>query len=154
VNLDIETSPRPRLSVKVGYFLSDTSEAGRANMWVLPGSHRSDAIALPEGGRGQPPGGIPILARPGTAVLFDRRLWHAATPNWSDVTRKVLFYGYSYRWLRPKDDMAVEQLWPAGDAIRQQLLGRGDTANGHYSPSDQDVPLRAWLREYSPEEAP
>ena len=61
--------------------------------------------------------------KPGTAVLFDRRLWHSASPNWSDVTRKVLFYGYGYRWARVKDDMTVEDLWPKSDPIRRQLLG-------------------------------
>jgi hypothetical protein len=38
VNVEMETSPRPRLSVKVGFFLSDTSEPGRGNFHVIPGS--------------------------------------------------------------------------------------------------------------------
>ena len=36
VNRDIETSPRPRLSVKVAFFLSDVSGPGRGNLVVLP----------------------------------------------------------------------------------------------------------------------
>jgi ectoine hydroxylase len=153
VNLDIETSPRPRLSVKVAYFLTDTSEDGRGNTWVIPGSQRRDVLELPPGGRGQPAGAIPILARPGTAVLFDRRLWHSSTPNWSRLTRKVLFCGYSYRWLRPKDDLNAQTLWPDSSPIRKQLLGYGLNANGYYSPSDEEVPLRDWLRQHSPPEA-
>jgi ectoine hydroxylase-related dioxygenase (phytanoyl-CoA dioxygenase family) len=31
-----------------------------------------------------------VLAAPGTAVFFDQRLWHMASP-WSNATRKVLF---------------------------------------------------------------
>ena len=79
--------------------------------------------------------------------------WHAGTPNWSEVTRKVLFFGYGYRWIRTKDDMTVHDLWPTCSPIRRQLLGGAVNANGHYSPSDEDVPLRVWLREHSPEEA-
>jgi Phytanoyl-CoA dioxygenase (PhyH) len=153
VNQEIESHPRPRLSLKVGYFLSDASEEGRGNFWVVPGSHLSDTLQRPEGGLGQPTGAVPVLAKPGAAVFFDRRLWHAGTPNWSDVTRKVLFYGYGYRWIRTKDDMTVRDLWPACSPIRRQLLGGAVNANGHYSPSDEDVPLRVWLREHSPQEA-
>jgi hypothetical protein len=153
VNAEIESHPRPRLSLKVAYFLSDTSVAGRGNFWVIPGSHLSDTLALPEGGIGQPAGAVPICVRPGTAVIFDRRLWHTASPNWSDVTRKVLFYGYGYRWIRTKDDMTVQSLWPQCDPIRKQLLGGGVNCNGHYSPTDEDVPLRVWLRENLPDAA-
>ncbi|MGH3490570.1 MAG: phytanoyl-CoA dioxygenase family protein [Actinopolymorphaceae bacterium] len=152
VNRDIDTHPRPRLSIKVAYFLSDTSVEGRGNFWVVPGSHQHDHIDVPDG-EGQPEGATPVLAKPGTAVFFDRRMWHAASPNWSDVTRKVLFYGYGFRWIRTKDDMTVRDLWPASDPIRQQLLGAGLNANGYYSPTDDDVPLRGWLKEHCPEDA-
>jgi hypothetical protein len=49
--------------------------------------------------------------------------------------------------------MTVQDLWDQSDPIRRQLLGWGVNANGFYSPTDADVPLRGWLREYSPEEA-
>jgi hypothetical protein len=39
-----------------------------------------------------------------------------------------VFYGYGYRWLRTKDDMTVQGLWPRSDAIRRQLLGAGTNA--------------------------
>ena len=153
VNQEMESHPRPRLSLKVAYFLSDTSEEGRGNFWILPGSHLDDALTLPEGRIGQPEGAIPVKVKPGTAVFFDRRLWHTASPNWSDVTRKILFYGYGYRWIRTKDDMTVSSLWESSSPIRKQLLGYGPSCNGFYSPTDEDVPLRVWLREHSPDEA-
>jgi hypothetical protein len=153
VNLEMESHPRPRLSLKVAYFLSDTSQPGRGNFWVVPGSHLQDTLERPANGIGQPEGAIPVLAKPGTAVFFDRRLWHTASPNWSDVTRKILFYGYGYRWIRTKDDMTVQSLWDSSDPIRRQLLGWGVNANGHYTPTDEDVPLRVWLREHYPEAA-
>jgi ectoine hydroxylase len=145
--------PRPRLSLKVAYFLSDTSVPGRGNFWIIPGSHLNDTLERPADGKGQPKGAIPVTVKPGTAVFFDRRLWHTASPNWSDVTRKVLFYGYGYRWIRTKDDMTVQSLWEKSDPVRRQLLGAGTNANGYYTPQDADVPLRVWLREHSPEEA-
>ncbi|MCX6043742.1 MAG: phytanoyl-CoA dioxygenase family protein [Chloroflexi bacterium] len=150
VNVEMESHPRPRLSLKVAYFLSDTSQPGRGNFWVVPGSHLWDTLERAPDSVGQPEGAIPVLAKPGTAVFFDRRLWHTASPNWSDVTRKVLFYGYGYRWIRTKDDMTVEDLWPQSDPIRKQMLGWGVNCNGHYSPTDEDVPLRTWLRENQP----
>lgn len=147
-NVELEGDPRARLSLKVAYFLSDTSEAGRGNFWVVPGSHLWNKMDKPADGVGQPEGAIPVLAKPGTAVFFDRRIWHAGTPNWSNHTRKVLFYGYGYRWIRTKDDMTVQDLWPTSDPIRRQLLGWSSNANGYYSPRDEDVPLRVWLREH------
>lgn len=153
VNQEMESRPRPRLSLKVAYFLSDTSEEGRGNFWVIPGSHLNDDLTRPADGIGQPAGAAPVLAKPGTAVFFDRRLWHTASPNWSDVTRKILFTGYGYRWIRTKDDMTVQSLWEKSDPIRRQMLGAGVNCNGYYSPSDADVPLRVWLREHSPDEA-
>ena len=153
VNVEIECHPRPRLSLKVAYFLSDASEPGRGNFWVVPGSHRADTLVRPPDGIGQPEGAVPVLAKPGTAVFFDRRLWHTASPNWSDITRKVLFYGYGYRWIRTKDDMTVQSLWETSDPIRKQMLGWGVNCNGFYTPTDEDVPLRSWLREHSPGEA-
>jgi ectoine hydroxylase len=153
VNVEIECRPRPRLSLKVAYFLSDTSEPGRGNFWVIPGSHLRDTLERPIDGLGQPEGAVPVLARPGTAVFFDRRLWHTASPNWSDITRKILFYGYGYRWIRTKDDMTVRDLWPRCDPIRRQILGDGVNCNGHFTPTDADVPLRVWLREHRPEDA-
>jgi ectoine hydroxylase-related dioxygenase (phytanoyl-CoA dioxygenase family) len=151
VNVEIECHPRPRLSLKVAYFLSDASQPGRGNFWIIPGSHLWDTLERPADGIGQPEGAIPVCARPGTAVLFDRRLWHTASPNWSSITRKVLFYGYGYRWIRTKDDMTVSHLWERSSPIRRQLLGWGVNCNGHYTPTDADVPLRVWLREHAPE---
>src|SRR5438477_6197968 len=78
VNLEMETHPRPRLSLKVAYFLSDASQPGRGNFCIIPGSHLCDTLERPADGFGQPEGAVPVLAKPGTAVFFDRRLWHSA----------------------------------------------------------------------------
>lgn len=146
VNAEMEFHPRPRLSLKVSYWLSDASEAGRGNFYIVPGSHLDDDLQRPADCN--PPEAIPVLARAGDAVLFDRRLWHARSPNHSPVVRKALFYGYAYRWLRTKDDMTLSpELLAACDPIRKQLLGVGTNANGFFSPKDEDVPLKVWLEE-------
>jgi len=147
VNLEMESHPRPRLSLKVAYFLSDLSEPGRGNFWIVPNSHTADEMPLSKDGIGQPKGAIPVCFKPGTAVFFDRRLWHAASPNWSELTRKVLFYGYGYRWIRRKDDMTIDGLYEKSDPIRRQLLGDGLNCNGYYTPQDGDVPLKLWMKE-------
>lgn len=147
VNVEIESSPRPRLSIKIVYWLSDCSEPGRGNFYVIPGSHLWDKFNKPNDGS-LPDGATPICCKPGDAVFFDRRIWHARSENDSDITRKGLFYGYGYRWLRSKDDMTIpDEIFAQNDPIRQQLLGGGTNANGHFSPKDDDVPLKMWLVE-------
>lgn len=147
LNQELETEPQPRISLKIAYFLTDTSEPGRANLYVIPGSHLTNRLQNVV--NGEPADGIPILAKPGTAVFFDRRIFHASSPNTSHLTRKVLFYGYSYRWLRPRDDMTVGHYLDQCDPIRKQLLGVSPSGgHGYSSPQDGDVPLRAWMREH------
>lgn len=148
LNSELETDPRPRVSVKVGYFLTDTTEVGRGNFYVIPGSHTQNKLEFPTDDVSDPEGATPVCVPPGTAVIFDRRIWHSRSPNESDVTRKVLFYGYSYRWLRPRDDMTVGNFMDKCDPIRRQLLGASTSWHGYTSPTDEDVPLRVWLAEH------
>jgi ectoine hydroxylase len=46
-NRELETDPRPRMSVKLAYWLSDVSETGRGNFTVLPGSHKTNWLPGP-----------------------------------------------------------------------------------------------------------
>jgi ectoine hydroxylase len=147
LNQDLESTPRPRVSLKVAYFLTDTTQPGRGNFYVLPGSHLLDA--LPGADRkAQVEGGIPVCVPAGTAVFFDRRLWHSGSHNYWQEPRRVLFYGYSYRWLRPRDDMTVAHYLDRCNPIQQQLLGVTHSGGrGYTSPTDEDVPLRTWLEQ-------
>jgi hypothetical protein len=153
LNIELETTPRPRVSLKVAFFLTDTRELGRANFYVIPGSHLQNRVAYPEDGVSDPEGATPVRAPAGSAVFFDRRIWHAASPNSSGVTRRVLFYGYSYRWLRPRDNMTVAHFMDRCDPIRRQLLGAGTGGFGYTSPGDADVPLKGWIKEHLGEAA-
>jgi len=140
MNLELEVELMPRISMKVGYFLADIPEPGMGNFCVIPGSHltrKPDESA-----------GVQIEANAGDAVVFDRRLWHSGSTNQSPVTRRALFYGYSYRWLRPKCAMKITTMpeFASLDPIRRQLLGACSSANGYYTPDDTtDAPLRAWI---------
>ena len=81
-------------------------------------------------------------------MILDRRVWHSRSPNFGPHTRKVIWIGYAYRWLRPKDEMTVRGLIDRAGPIRRQLLGHGSSNNSTYDPTDTDVPLRAWLQEH------
>lgn len=153
VNDEIETHPRPRLSVKVGYYLTDVSMPDRGNTLIVPGSQLWDTIDCPADGVSNPEESEPLCLKPGDAVIIDRRIWHSRSPNLCQETRKVIWYGYSYRWLKPKDAMTVSHLYSQLDPIRRQILGAGQSANGVYDPVDADVPLKMWLQEHAPVEA-
>jgi hypothetical protein len=151
MNLDLETTPQPRVSVKLGYFLTDLPHPGMGNLTVVPGSHFH---ARPAQSSDEPPeGAVEIVAEAGDAVLFDRRLWHAASTNISERARVFVTYGYSYRWLRPKSAMQHTDLFERVDPIRRQLLGWASNPNGYFEPTDDDVPLRAWIRDHLGEHA-
>jgi ectoine hydroxylase-related dioxygenase (phytanoyl-CoA dioxygenase family) len=141
-NRELETDPRPRMSVKLAYWLSDVSRTGRGNLTVVPGSHRTNWLAGPPR-RGvpwpTPPGAVQVTVEAGDVVFFDRRLWHARSLNRSDVVRAAVFLGYTYRWVRIRDDVAAlprEPWWAGLTGVQRQLLGSvrpddGDHAWGH-----------------------
>ena len=145
LNIDFETDPRPRVSLKVGFVLTDVETPDRGTTHVIPGSHRFNRMQFPPD-NAEHPDAIPVRVRAGDALFFDRRLWHASGRNVSRFTRKILFFGYSYRWLRPRDDMTVDHYFEKADPIRRQLLGASPTGGmGYTSPTDEDVPLKGWL---------
>ena len=141
-NVELE-SPRPRLSLKVAYFLTDVDDAALGALWVLPRSHERDRLARPANGSVTSRGAVPVLVRAGSAVVFDRRLWHARGDNVSDRTRKALFYGYTHRWIRPRDALLAvdDELLAQLDPVKRQLLGGGTSPIGYWIPTDDDVPL-------------
>ena len=142
--------PHPRLSLKISYWLSDVDTPEHGAMEIVPQSHGLDA--KPEGcDSGE--GVLPVCVKAGTAVLFDRRMWHRRGLNTSDVTRRVLFFGYSYRWLRGLDyNVIPEEVLCKCDPIRRQLLGDGVDIKGWWQPTEADVPLKRWLREHRGED--
>jgi hypothetical protein len=80
---EIETNPRPRLSVKLAYWLPDVSEPGRGNLKIAPGSHlvnwtdgppRRD-IQWPD-----PEGAIEVTAGPGDGSGMPAHVTTRSTP--------------------------------------------------------------------------
>ena len=140
----------PRLSLKVGYFLSDCTEPNRGNMYIIDGSHLWNFKGLNDDDIDSYT--KPILADRGDAVIFDRRLYHSRSENDSDITRKMLFYGYAYRWMQGHIYNSIVLMSIYEDLlenypVRQQLLGMGLTADNAYYPEDKDIPLKGMLDE-------
>ncbi|MDE0482670.1 MAG: phytanoyl-CoA dioxygenase family protein [Candidatus Poribacteria bacterium] len=145
--------PHPRLSLKVSYWLTDVTHRDNGAMRLIPGSHKLDVLPPRSDPDDDPEGAMDLLVKRGTAVLFDRRMWHSRGWNFSDVTRKVLFMGYSYRWLRGLDyNLMPPEILEKCDPIRRQLLGDGVNIKGWWQPTDADVPLKTWIKEHRGEE--
>ena len=138
----------PRLYGKIGYFLTDLSEPDRGNLRVVPGSHRSAKKPPIDPATGEPEGAIQVLTKPGDAVFFEQRCWHAVGPNYSDLPRKNIYLGYCYRWMKAIDFVTQpEELLEKGTPIQRQLLGGATHELSYYLPSRNefaDTPLKAW----------
>ena len=127
--------PQPRLSLKVSYWLTDVDSPSNGAMQIIPGSHKLDA--LPPSSDLDDGKVLDLCVKAGTAVLFDRRMWHRRGLNTSNISRKVLFFGYSYRWLRGLDF----------NLMPQEVLKKCDVdIKGWWQPTEADVSLRTWIK--------
>ena len=70
LNQEMETELRPRISLKVAFFLADTRAVGGGNFYVIPGSHRQNKVEYPADGISDPAGATPVCVGPGAAVFF------------------------------------------------------------------------------------
>lgn len=149
--------PRPMLSLKVAYVLSDLSQTGRGATKVIPGSHLRNSLPRPTDTSVEhpdPPGTVEIAANPGDAFIFDRRQWHSRSTNTSTVTRKMLFIGYTYRWIRPLDHMSFDRSgawWATLSPVQRQLAGDGTHTANYWGINwdgylDEEIPLRKELK--------
>ena len=92
--------------------MTDATSEG-TGFQVIPRSHKynllnpdgSSALAEPIDGAPTTADAVSVQVKAGDAVFFDRRVWHngSAQPYLPDGMRKVLFYGYGARWLRPRE---------------------------------------------------
>jgi ectoine hydroxylase-related dioxygenase (phytanoyl-CoA dioxygenase family) len=153
----------PFMEIKVGYYLSDTTQPNSGALAVVPGSHLRTPQELRDYDYRVPLDQVETLAvRAGTALVWRTAVWHTVTPNTSDIVRKVFYVGYNYRWMRPTDYLQQDpDLIARSNPIRRQLLGALATdshplgSDPDYEPSSQywltrdweNVPLRAWAEE-------
>jgi ectoine hydroxylase-related dioxygenase (phytanoyl-CoA dioxygenase family) len=140
----------PWLYTKVGYFPTDLSEEGMGNLRVIPGSHRVADRPPIHAGAIDPVGTIEVRTKPGDAILFQQRLWHSVGPNRSPVTRKNIYVGYCHRWVKPLDYLTPDpELLRRATPIERQLLGEFSSEMTFWLPSEDELPLRAWLAEHT-----
>jgi len=148
INSDLP-KPAPLLSIKIAFYVTDVVNPGFGQTYVITGSHKTDEETPPNDE--MPDSAQPVCIPAGSALLFDRRMIHSIrSPNESDVTRKVVFIQYAYRWICAVDAMTVEHVSNRCDPVRKQLLGLTpnvtvvDGAEGRssrYYPGPRDIPL-------------
>lgn len=140
----------PWIYTKIGYFLTDLSRPDMGNLRVVPGSHKKAEKPPTQPGNSDPDGAIQVLTRPGDAVIFGQRTWHAVGPNFSDTVRKNIYMGYCFRWVKPLDYVTHSaDLIAKGTPIQRQLLGECKSEMTFWLPKEGEVPLRAWLKEHT-----
>jgi ectoine hydroxylase len=115
----------PMMEVRVGYHLTDLRAPESGQLWLVPGSHRDDYRYLADPDLVIPPEKIVrVDAAPGSAVIFRTGVWHCASPNMSQVTRKILYFAYTYRWIQGSDYLEQEKdLLDRCTKVQRQLLG-------------------------------
>lgn len=140
----------PLLYMKICYILSDLSEPNRGNTTVIPQSgNRPYNLQYKEDGGVE--GAVQICGKPGDVFLFAQNIWHSPSPNFSTLTRRQLFMGYSYLWMRPLDYHHVaDHLLEDASPERLQLLGQADTDPFNFyvaTHTKPELPLKAYIRE-------
>ncbi len=141
--------PPPLLALKVGYYLTDLTAPGSGQTYFIGNSHKTgertpDRYDLPDSA-------FPLMVKPGTAILFDRRLIHSIrSANYSGTKRYAIFVQYAYRWMAANDSMSVSHLRRKLNPVQQQLLGLTTSItsvdgargrSGRYYPSKAELPL-------------
>lgn len=89
-----------------------------------------------------------MLASPGDAFIFDRRLWHPRSDNRSEYTRRVIFLAYTFRWVRPRDELGIDpcsERFRGLSRVRRQLLDEPAGRLHQWGLQPAAVPLHAEL---------
>jgi ectoine hydroxylase-related dioxygenase (phytanoyl-CoA dioxygenase family) len=84
----------------VAWILDDFTELNGATR-IAPGSHVHNDNPPTD----HPPKTQPVIAKAGTAMVFDGRLWHGAGENRSNARRHVIFAYYVAPFLRQQENM-------------------------------------------------
>ena len=142
----------PRVGLKVCYCLTDFLEPSSGMTLMAPGSHLLQTPLPVKKDALDPEGVFEAGLQAGDALFFENRIFHSSAPNRSKRTSKVVFYGYSYRWMKveknlfPPDPSLLEA---AEDEVDRQLLG------GYIAVDTPHEALKNWAAEHGlPAEPP
>jgi phytanoyl-CoA hydroxylase len=134
--------PRSRMFAKAFILLSDVSPEGGGTA-LIPGTHKFDeewefpAVDDPN----DMPGHVTMAYPAGTIWFMHGRTYHAALPNESDTTRRMLIYAYGHLWMKPWQgyEPSPDLQAKAKNAVMRQLLHVGDPYRYEYN-LDDDAP--------------
>jgi len=135
----------PWLYTKVGIFLTDLMIENAGSLRVIPGSHLNDKNLQSCKNQKDPIGTHELRVPAGSVVIFDNRILHAVGPNYSDVSRENIYFGYGWRYIKPIDYVSQSELLLSQcTPIQKQLFGHKNSELGFYIPQEEDVPLVEW----------
>jgi len=145
----------PRMEMKIAYYLTDTTQPSSAVTMFAPRSnHLKEEIHIPEG-QVDPSGAVEPQLRPGDAVFFENRTYHAGAANLSGRTTKAIMMGYAFNWMRPMDYLVQsEEVLEKVDDLGKQLLGGLKGPDGRFVPGGVVWPLKEWCARHGVEYRP
>lgn len=131
--------PRSRMFAKAFVLLSDVSPEGGGTA-LVPGTHKFEEdweFPTVDDPRAMP-GHVNMAYPAGTIWFMHGRTYHAALPNESDTTRRILIYAYGHLWMKPwqgyEPSPALQAT--ADTAVKRQLLHVGDPYRYEYTLDD------------------
>ena len=139
----------PRMEMKCVYYLTDLSEPCQGATLLAPGSHRLKERLKIDPVTNDPANMLEPSLKPGDAVFFENRTWHAGGVNLSGRIRKAVMFGYCFRWVKPMDYLIQPpELVEKADSIGQQLLGRLRDPEGRFVAGGGCEPLNEWCQRH------
>ena len=124
---DLGYDATPRMAIRAGYYLTDVNEPGSGMTLFAPGSHKLREPIPLHADTAAPETVHRPRVRPGDAVLWENRTFHAAERNTSPNVRKAVMLQYGYRWLRPVDYFTHRpDFLDRCDPVARQLLDAHD----------------------------
>ena len=134
-----------RLEMKCAYYLTDLSEPCSGATLMSPGSNQLKTKLEIDPKTGDPANVVEPCLKPGDAVFFENRTWHAGGVNLTGRVRKAVMFGYCFRWVRPMDYLVQPpELVEKVGAIGKQLLGATEDPDGRFIPGGGAEPLIDW----------
>ena len=123
VRHDLGFAHVPVISVRAGYYLTPVDEPDSGITLFAPGSHLLNEPLVEDPHEDTPPVVVRPPVKPGDALIWENRTYHAVERNSSGRTRKALMYQYGFRWLRPYDYVThPPSVLEDCDPIQRQLL--------------------------------